>query len=317
MKILLSIAAGLIMSSAAQLKAQKTYTLSPGTDNIQATVDAAQPGDIIKLNAGTYKVTKAVLIYKRLQLTGAGSNAAGTIIKKINGDSNVSAIRISSKTGAQTLPNQVWVGNLVIDGGNCVGAGISLLSGANNCELNNLWVHHCGRPHANSDNNKGAGILTHGVNLTRLIDCRAMQNYGVGISQHSSTNSLVMNCSANRNGLEGITIDLGTNGCIVNNCEFPANEGGVGSIGIDDSNNVRIRSCTVGTQTKGRASITFQNNVDSCDDIHIRDCNIAYNPGYAIQLVQREVTNLHLADNVYRNSKTTPMEPLSPNLRNE
>lgn len=265
----------------------------PGTNNIQAAINAASPGDVINLQEGYYFVSSTITLNKQVTLQGVGM---GTVIQKTNGTgADVAAIVIPDGVNGCALKNFRLLGQ---DQG---GPGIMVFS--NNNVLSNINVSDCGNNSANGPGSWRAGILLEGASGNELTNVKSHHNSWVGISQHSSPETTITGADCFLNHGEGLTIDLGSDNCNVTNSLFNENNvstRGVGGIGIDDVNGVVIQNCTV-NGTRNLSGITFQNNVggeDGCIITNNTINNSAQN-GIRIKNCTYAVTNTTIGQNSF------------------
>jgi hypothetical protein len=265
----------------------------PGTNNIQAAINSAAPGETINLQAGTYYVSSTISLNKQITIQGVGM---GTIIQKTNGAAaDVAAIVIPTGINGCTLRDFRLLGQ---DQG---GPGIMVFSDDN--DLINVNVSDCGNNSAGGPSSWRAGILLHGAAHTYLKNVKSHHNSWVGISQHSSPETVIEEADCFLNHGEGLTIDLGSHNCIVTNSLFNENNvstRGVGGIGIDDVNGAVIQYCTI-NDTHNLSGITFQNNVggeDGCIITNNTINNSALN-GVRVKNCVFAVTNTTIDQNSY------------------
>ncbi|SFQ45624.1 Por secretion system C-terminal sorting domain-containing protein [Flavobacterium akiainvivens] len=265
----------------------------PGTNNLQAAINSAAPGETLNLQAGTYFVSSTITLNKQITLQGVGM---GTIIQKTNGAAaDVAAIVIPNGVNGCTLKDFRLLGQ---DQG---GPGIMVFSNSNS--LINVNVSDCGNNSANGPGSWRAGILLEGAEDNVLTDVKSHHNSWVGISQHSSPGTTITGADCFLNHGEGLTIDLGSHNCVVTNSLFNENNvstRGVGGIGIDDVNNATIQYCTI-NDTHNLHGITFQNNVGGEDGCVITNntINNSSQNGIRIRNCTYAVTNTTIGQNSY------------------
>ncbi len=269
----------------------------PGTNNIQAYVNNAAAGSTLNLGAGTFFVSQTVLLNKKITINGAGTGA--TIIKKSNAtNTDIVAFQVTA--------NNVTFKNLTINGDNTGGPAIIVNSQFNS--FSNLVIKLCG-----NSTYKSAGLLFQSAFSNSVTNVTSVNNYSVGISQNNSPSNTITNCHADNNGAEGLTIDLGSDNCKVNGGTYNGNNtktGGVGGIGIDDSNGAILNGCTV-DGTANLSGITFQNNIGPDDGCQIKNCKITNNAQYGVRIrnCTYAVTNSLFSGNTYYGNG------LSPNIK--
>ena len=92
----------LLVTSANQSVKAETINVEPGTDTIQAAMDAASNGDILQLAAGTYK-GYVNFNGKALTLQGLGKTSV------IKGDGNIATVIFDNDEGADSVIDQVYL----------------------------------------------------------------------------------------------------------------------------------------------------------------------------------------------------------------
>lgn len=281
------------------LSAAFAVTVPPGTNNIQAFINAATPGTTINLQAGTYYVSQTITVNKNLIIQGVGMN---TIIQKTNGTAaDVAAIVIQDGVNGCTVRDFRLLGQ---DQG---GPGIMVFSNDNH--LINVNVSDCGNNSAGGPASWRSGILLDGAAHTELTNVKSHHNSWVGISQHSSPETTINGADCFLNHGEGLTIDLGSDNCIVRNSLFNENNvslRGVGGIGIDDVNGADIQFCTI-NDTRTLHGITFQNNVGGEDGCIIKNntINNSAQDGIRVKNCTHAVTNTTIAQNSFSGNRGT------------
>lgn len=178
-------------------------TVNPG-ESIQAAIDKASSGDIIKINSGTYK--ENIDINKRLTLQGIDNGNGKPTISSGNGDNN----------GVITLSaGGCSICGLLIDG--LENNALTILSNSNNVSDNIISGDNC-RVYLNKTkfNNISnniidiGGIRHHGILLLRsfnnTIENNTILSNGLmasGIDLASSTNNTIIKNQINGNGWLG------------------------------------------------------------------------------------------------------------------
>ncbi|QYA24687.1 hypothetical protein G3I01_03900 [Gramella sp. MT6] len=264
---------------------------APSDNSIQAVVDRARKGDTITLSSGTHRVSTTVFFNKPIIIIG--EDAENTVVEKHNGYSeDIVAFWIDS--------DSVVMKNFELDGRGLGGPGIIIKT--NNNLFENIYLHNCG-----NDDVKSGGFIFDNAFLNIIRNSRADNNRMVGFSQNDSADNEFHEVSASGNGAEGLTIDIGSHNCIVKDSSFSGNNakaGGVGGIGIDDSNGALIDNCLIEGTLFEKSGITFQNNVGPDDGCRIWNSTFRNNSlhGVFLRNCNYPVTNLGLQDNVFENN---------------
>ena len=106
---------GLVVAGTPTGAAATAFVVNPG-ESIQAAVDLAMPGDVVKVNPGDYfgpeGATQALLIDKRLKLIA--KNTKDEIVRILPGASNVNGIIVRGTPGA--LVERVLIKGFTVEG---------------------------------------------------------------------------------------------------------------------------------------------------------------------------------------------------------
>jgi hypothetical protein len=298
MKMLLAccalMGATLLVQSA---QATTFYQSAPSTNSaFQTLVNQAQAGDVIILRAGSHYVNVPIrLPLGKNSITIRGEQ--GAVVRKATNSYNAAAFEITGNYNTIDL--------IELDGGNLPEAGI-IIYGQHNT-VSNSKIHNCGNSTA-----VGAGILLHNSGnpvcaLNTVIGCKVYYNYMVGVSQNGHTDGTIRDNQIYENGAEGLTIDIGShNGYVYNNWIHLNNTGnrGVGGVGVDKSNGVRIDNNTI-DYSHYKSGLTFQNNIGGCDGVIVSNNHINNNDGYGIleRFTQYANTNMTFTNNERLNNQ--------------
>lgn len=110
---------GLVMAPAPRAVHAAAFTVSPG-ESIQAAVDAAPPGSIIKVKPGdyieTHAGTAAVRITKPLKLYGKRNNALGTKARILPGPGQTDGILVEPANPGDPPVNGVKIKGFTVEG---------------------------------------------------------------------------------------------------------------------------------------------------------------------------------------------------------
>ncbi len=201
---------------------------------IQAAVDAASPGDTIKVASGTYH--ENVDVWKRVTLIGAGADVVTVRAADVSDDVfyvtadwvNISGFTVTGATGS-------W------------NAGIHLYN-ADHCNIYDNNV---------SDDDYGI-YLRYSSNNT-LTDNTANSNNWLGIILSSSSNNTLSNNIASTNGIYGIFLSHSSNNNVLSD-NIALNN----IIGLEDSSNNTLMSNIMSYfDLQGHIDLHFDNQIDT------------------------------------------------------
>lgn len=196
---------------------------------IQAAIDAADPGDVINVAAGTYAEN---LVIDKSDLRLQGANAKTTIIDGhdagrvlwIDSQSNVEIENFTLKNGAGTgedfdgggilvndsdhiaINSNIITGNQVSGGSNDDGGGITVLRCAAPFQISGNTITN------NSAGNWGGGICIQnstGLTIERNYIAKNQAGVGAGVSLYDNSSALFSNNRIASNQGTGIYIDGG------------------------------------------------------------------------------------------------------------
>jgi len=284
------------------LQAQNTRNIGP-TNNIQAAINNAQPGDTISLNGGTYNisgdydinVTKANLTLKASNTGGKPIiNATGKNKRVFNIVANNTTLDGLTMTGVSITNNTdctsgvVYSGNVVnttIKNCNISGNNINTISanvGAGVCFTNYGTVINCTIMNNTINYTSTYQCYGGGVHFQRggmLIDCNITNNSAINSSSGTcrgggvlfidAQNSNIINCNIVGNtatNAGGLSIGWGN----VTNCNITNNSASNTGGGAYLLSSAYVRNCTI-------AGNNAQNGGGVYSTIKVYNCTIVAN----------------------------------------
>ena len=137
--------------------------------SIQAAVDAASPGDTIRLCSGTYRESATIIVNKNLTFVGTGDGEGGTVV-----DGQAVRAVISIRTSGPVIMRHLRISGGMLHGGEGAGLNNSGTTTLEHCTVTDNHVPYDGTDRAN-----GGGIYNSG-DLT-LTDCTVSENEAGGM----------------------------------------------------------------------------------------------------------------------------------------
>lgn len=263
--------------------------VSDDTVAIQAAISA---GNDVYFPKGTYKVVSEIVISTDNQQLYGDRDAilkrfAAVAIFKITGNGNlIRGLRFDGNKAFYPYPTYARSAALWIQGDFNV-------------------IHEC---YVDSSNSHGILFSTGGAANNNLVDgCTILNCDEVGIAHDGGTDNRIVNNHISGSGYEGITLDQSSYRCIVDGNRINANgvNGGVGGIGIDQTDLCVISNNIISGTQSGLSGITFQNNIGP-SNLNVISGNVFdSNAGYAICLKTNtggSASSNSITGNVFRNN---------------
>ena len=270
---------------------------SGGADyiKIQDAIDAANPGDTIRVYDGIYY--EHVSLTKTLSLIGNGS--ALTII---DGSNSGSVINVQADWC------NISMFKIINSGSDLGDDAISVYSNNNyinrcNCSNNEGGVHIYNDMHNNTVSNSTfydnvwTGVICYFSNYNTIINCTASGNF-VGFGLTRTMRTYISNCTSIRNSRSGFTSSDSKQVVIENCTSLYHDEYGFVVFSVSSSQNVVVSNCTAKFNKK--YGIILDTNAELNETIII-DNTIENNEIHGIYLVDAHKNTIE--NNVIRNNK--------------
>ncbi|MCJ7718656.1 right-handed parallel beta-helix repeat-containing protein, partial [Candidatus Bathyarchaeota archaeon] len=223
-------------------KASMMITVPTDYPTIQEGVDAASPGDTVRVLAGTYY--EHVVVNKSISLVGAGGNTTfidgsgtGNVVFLGANDTTVSGFTVmNGGTGVWIVGNNCTVENNIVTANarNDLGSGVFLNCSCNSKVIGNIITDNGG---GGFGLDWGEGILCYDGWNNTFADNQVSDNVASGITVYSHFDLVERNNLTN-NGLYGIEVGGGHN-TVADNCAY-ANE--LAGIGLFSTTNSVVRN---------------------------------------------------------------------------
>jgi len=228
---------GMQVAEAAGVGAGAEWHVYPG-GSIQATVNAASPGDTIYVPEGEY--CENVNVDKCVTLIGGGADVV--TVRAADAGDNVFDV----------TADWVNMSEFTVTGATGYTSGICLDN-----------VDHCNISGNNASNNHYGGIYLYSSSNNTIMSNNASNNY-VGISMDFSSNSMIIGNSVLNNSRWGIRLAYPINNTLSNNIAKFNNEEGI-FVGDGFENTISNNICESNECGIGLIDIY----IDGCDDIDI------------------------------------------------
>jgi parallel beta-helix repeat protein len=264
------------------------------TDSRTAIVNAIATGKDVYFPKGTYRTNSGITISTSDQRLygerGSSIKRFGShSIFRITGDDNlIENIKLDGNKASYPYPANPRGSALWIQGD---------FNTVSNCYVEN-------------SNSHGILFSTLGGANNNLVDgCTVLNCDEVGIAHDGGTDNRIVNNHVSGCGYEAITLDQESFRCVVDGNRLNANcqVGGVGSIGVDDTDLCVISNNIISGTLSGLSGITFQNNIGP-SNLNVVSGNVFdSNAGYALELKTNtggSCSSNTITGNVFRNNNT-------------